>query len=350
MPVFAQMTIQQTLDAIGPGATMSWDPLLRTGAFNAGPDTAAFITGDPGEMSYILVNYRQVYSAPSPYLENNQLYFPTDFVSNLQRIFGRQNMVPGTIPQAQSQAPSQQVPGTTEGTNEEAFHISAIIIDPGHGGKDPGAKGKHSIEGKTVEAVEKNIVLEVSLRLEKLLKAAYPGKKILMTRRDDSFPSLEERVDIANNVPIAGNEAIIYISVHANASLNEKANGFEVWYLRSDYKRNLVNPDDYADRPELIPIMNDMLDAEFNNESDVIARSILSRYAEEMKDSMQNRGIKEEDWFVVRNSRMPAVLVELGFVTNQDDARIMTGEEGLNKMAKALYNGIGDFIKNFETQ
>jgi N-acetylmuramoyl-L-alanine amidase len=80
----------------------------------------------------------------------------------------------------------------------------------------------------------------------------------------------------------------------------------------------------------------------------MMAQAILGRIGEAVGDSMPSRGIKAEEWFVVRNARMPAVLVELGFVTNLQDARLMADQGHLRKLAEALYNGIADFIGTFE--
>ncbi|MDR2478438.1 MAG: N-acetylmuramoyl-L-alanine amidase, partial [Treponema sp.] len=79
-----------------------------------------------------------------------------------------------------------------------------------------------------------------------------------------------------------------------------------------------------------------------------MAQSILRSFDQELGNSMPSRGLKADEWFVVRNSRMPAVLVELGFVSNPQDAQIMTSEEGLRKMTGALYKGIVDFVSRFE--
>ncbi|MBO4731843.1 MAG: N-acetylmuramoyl-L-alanine amidase, partial [Spirochaetaceae bacterium] len=95
---------------------------------------------------------------------------------------------------------------------ESLFTVGAILIDPGHGGKDSGAVGKHTVDGKKFEIYEKDVVLKVSEELYKKLKKTYPDKKILMTRSDDTFLSLEERVEIANTVPLEAHEAILYVS------------------------------------------------------------------------------------------------------------------------------------------
>jgi N-acetylmuramoyl-L-alanine amidase len=185
--------------------------------------------------------------------------------------------------------------------------------------------------------------------LSELLRNAYPDKRVLMTRTGDTYPSLEDRVNIANSVPLKDNEAIIYVSVHANASLNKTARGFEVWYLTPEYRRDLIDKNKFADSAEVIPILNAMLEEEFTTESTRMARFILSRFEETLGGSIPSRGLKAENWYVVRNARMPSVLVELGFVTNPQDAALMADAAYLKKFSESLYKGIADFVSEFES-
>jgi N-acetylmuramoyl-L-alanine amidase len=157
-----------------------------------------------------------------------------------------------------------------------------------------------------------------------------------------------DRVLIANSVPLKENEAIVFVSVHANASFKKEARGYEVWYLKPDYRRNVLDKSKYTGSKEVIPILNAMLEEEFTTESIMMAQSILKRLGEAVGKSMPSRGIKAEEWFVVRNARMPSVLVELGFVSNEQDTLLMADEGHLQKMAEALYNGVADFVTAFE--
>ncbi|MDR3275611.1 MAG: N-acetylmuramoyl-L-alanine amidase [Treponema sp.] len=325
----ADLSLDETLAQLNfprsDPAELRWDPLFGSGVLSIAGHEAAFSTAEAGGAGYLILDSRDLYTVPAPSLVNGNLYFPGVFVSTLREALE-----------------------TRIADESFQYKIAAIIIDPGHGGKDPGAIGEHQVDGQTLRAVEKDITLEVSRLLYERLRAAYPDKRILMTRTGDTYPSLDDRVAIANAVSLAENEAIIYISIHANASLNSSARGYEVWYLSSDYRRELVNRDQYADNPEIIPILNDMLEEEFTNESIAIAQAIIKRYGETLGAFMPSRGIKEEDWFVVRNARMPSVLIELGFVTNLEDALLLTGAEGLRQIVDALYKGIGDFISAFE--
>jgi N-acetylmuramoyl-L-alanine amidase len=231
------------------------------------------------------------------------------------------------------------------------FTVAAILIDPGHGGKDPGAIGEFGSGSGHFRILEKDVVLTVALDLFGRLKQRWPDKTIMITRDDDSFPSLEERVAMANNVKLGVNEAIIYVSIHANASFNRNASGFEVWYLNPEYRRTVVDDKKTAGMDSsVIPILNAMLEEEYTTESIFLAKAILDNLAASIGAVSPNRDIRAEEWFVVRNARMPSVLVEVGFVTNEAEARLLSQPTHLKKVGDGIYNGIVDFVGYFETR
>jgi N-acetylmuramoyl-L-alanine amidase len=204
------------------------------------------------------------------------------------------------------------------------------------------------IDGKQVRVVEKDITLKVSQDIHSRLTSSFPDKQILLTRNDDTYPTLENRVTIANSVPLKENEAILFISIHANASMNKNARGYEVWYLTPEYRRTVIDEEKYDDPVEIISIRNAMLEEEFTTESIMMAQFIMNRFKEQVGSRLPSRGIKAEEWFVVRNARMPSVLVELGFVTNEEDARLMIDDTYLKNFSEAIYTGIRDFVTMFE--
>jgi N-acetylmuramoyl-L-alanine amidase len=305
-------------------AELRWDPFFRSGFLSAGEHYAAFISGAPGETGPVLFDNREISSLPLPFIDEGTLKFPEIFVSQVKGVFTRYVQ-----------------------DDQSRLRIAAIIVDPGHGGKDSGAIGEHVIQGKPFKSVEKDIVLKVSRLLHESLVSAFPDKRILLTREGDTFPSLEQRVDLANAVPLKENEAIIYISIHANASQNKQARGYEVWYLPQDYRRNLLDKSKYEDSA-VFSIENALLEEEFTTESILMAGSILRRIGESVGEQIPSRGLKAEKWFVVRNARMPSVLVELGFVTNETDALLMNDDGYLQKLSEAVYKGIIDFVALFE--
>jgi N-acetylmuramoyl-L-alanine amidase len=307
------------------GAEFHWDPFFQKGIFSLAGHNAAFYAGQAGDTGLLMIDSGEFFTVPLPYLEGGNIWFPETFITAAKNVFSR-NLE----------------------DDRSRFRIAAIIVDPGHGGKDSGAVGTFTIQGKPLRSVEKDITLKVSRELHSLLSTAYPDKRVLLTRTGDTYPTLEDRVAIANSVPLRENEAIVFISIHANASFNKQARGYEVWYLSPDYRRNVLDRSKVTGSAEVIPILNAMLEEEFTTESIMMAQSILRRFGEAVGASMPSRGIKAEEWFVVRNARMPSVLVELGFVTNEADALLMADESYLKKVSEALYKGIIDFVSTFE--
>ncbi len=233
----------------------------------------------------------------------------------------------------------------------DLMRIKAIIIDPGHGGKDPGAIGSYNDGENQIQLREKDIVLSVAKDVADKLKKIYRDKEIILTRSVDEFITLEQRTEIANKIVLKDNESIIFVSVHANASLNSKAKGFEVWYLPPEYRRELLNQSILDSEPsDVVPILNTMLEEEITVESILLAQSIQKGLNQSVGSFIADRGLKEESWFVVRNAKMPAVLVELGFITNQEEAVILGDKRYLKKISEGIYNGISGFINHFEMQ
>ena len=201
--------------------------------------------------------------------------------------------------------------------------------------------------GKNVTIQEKDITLKVSKMLAERLKAAYPGKQIILTRSTDKFLTLGERTDIANGVKVGENEAVLFISVHVNSSLNKTSSGYEVWYLSPGYRRTVLDKSS-TDDSSLFPILNSMLEEEYTTESIMIAKFIMDGLQSQIGDQSKARGIKAEEWFVVKNSNMPSVLIELGFVSNEKEALLLNNDTYLKKAALGIYNGIAAFITHFE--
>jgi len=325
------LTLDETLNTLsgvskGESAQFRWDPLLQNGVFNLGDHFGAFSTAAAkGENGFLVFNNRELFNVPLPYNENGKLEFPENFVITLKDAF------------------------TKSFENDSSrFRITTIIIDPGHGGKDPGATARQNINGKMEQVAEKDIVLKSGQILRDLLNQTYPDKKIIMTRDTDIYLTLDQRAEMANAVPVKDNEAVIFISIHVNSSLNANARGYEVWHITSNYRRSLLDSSKHNYSPDITVILNAMMEEEFTTESIILANSILGGLDKEFGSSVPSRGRKANDWFVVRNSRMPAVLVELGFVSNRNDALLMTGDDGLQKLTMALYNGIKNFIGIFE--
>jgi len=299
------------------GVQVQWDPLTESIILHRDGHFAHLRPDHP----LLLLDYTKAELVDPPVHTNRGIFFTSKLADRLEGFF--------------ADIPFQPM-----------YRVGAILIDPGHGGRDPGAIGRTTINGKTVAVKEKDVVLQVALDLHQRLTQSYPDKRILLTRTGDTFPSLEQRVDMANSVKLAPHEAILFISIHVNAAFNTRSRGFEVWYLSPDYRRTVIDP---ASTPSyLAPILNSMMEEEFTTESILIAKSILDGLDRQIGQQSPNRGLKAAQWFVVRNARMPSVLVELGFVSNTDEARLLASDEYLRRSALGIYNGITSFINHFE--
>jgi N-acetylmuramoyl-L-alanine amidase len=322
-PSAADFSLDQTLAVLA--AELRWDPLFRAGILRAEGRSVAFQTGEPGSEGFVLLDNREVLRLPAPYLAGGALFFPGGFVTQIKR----------TLDVMEEQSLSR-------------MRIAAIVVDPGHGGKDQGASATHNVGGRRFTLVEKDLTLKVSRSLHAMLRSAYPDKQILLTRTGDTYPTLDDRVAIAKSVPLLDNEAVIYVSIHANASFAKTARGYEVWYLSPEYRRILIDEASRGESAEVLHILNDMMEEEFTTESIVMANLILNQFKEILGSRSPSRGVKAEDWYVVRNARMPAILVEMGFVTNETEALLLADDAYLMDISQALYKGITQFVAIFE--
>ncbi len=305
------------------GAEFRWDPFRSIGELSSKGQTVVFKPGIP----FLLINYSDKTETVSVSRgDAGEILFSPEAAEIITDLFDMATPAAGSV-----------------------MKIKAIIIDPGHGGKDPGAIGRFQIDGEQVNLKEKDVVLSVATYVAERLKSTYSEKQIILTRSTDVFISLEQRTVIANSIELEENEAIIFVSVHANASLNPNANGFEVWYLPPEYRRDLLDDSTIeSELSDVVPILNTMLEEEITVESILLAQSIQKGLKISIGDKIEDRGLKEESWFVVRNAKMPAVLVELGFVTNKTEAVILRDESYLKKVGEGIYNGISSFINHFE--
>jgi N-acetylmuramoyl-L-alanine amidase len=292
-------------------------------------------------------------------IDDGMVLIPVEGVDVIiRRVFGkpvRWSYADGRFAVGPDAVSSQSVPiGTkqkrrTSETGGE-FDIQAIIIDPGHGGKDPGGVGRNGIK-------EKDIVLDVSLALYEELRRKFRDKKILITRETDVFLSLEERGRFANT--IGPDENALFISVHANASFDMDTQGFETYYLSlspiDEEARKVAsmensvltfeydNYDDY-----LVEIINRIVDIEYRRESMRLASYIQKQLKTVIGKESVDRGVKSAFFYVLKSSKMPGALVEIGFVTNGEESMKMLQGEYQKKIARGITEGISDFISEFK--
>ncbi len=300
-------------------AVLYWDTMTNSGLIQKNGHSAGFQLND----QLMIIDYSQLTICEAPYKKDGVVYVSASFTERLAELWD------------------------SPATQGSFFRVGAILIDAGHGGKDPGAVKEQTIKGKKVKVQEKDITLSAAKELYAKLRQRYPDKNILLTRSDDRYLSLEERVEIANSVKLKENEAILFVSVHVNSNFKPDANGYEVWYLSPGYRRTVLSEEQKKDA-ELFPILNSMMEEEYTTESILIAKYILEGMKNALGPNFTSRGIRQEEWFVVRNANMPSVLIELGFLTNQREAEAMVTPEYLNKYVTGIYNGLTSFVTHFE--
>lgn len=221
--------------------------------------------------------------------------------------------------------------------------IKKIVVDAGHGGKDPGATGRSGLR-------EKDVNLDVAKRLIKLLRSK--GVEVILTRSVDKFISLDKRVEIANN-----SGADLFVSVHSNANRVKSLNGFEVYYVSpsvGDSKRayatakaTTINLDNCAllnNSLDLKATVWDMVYTFCRAEAIELSRSICRS----MDSSMDARilGIKGARFAVLKGAKIPAILIEMGFVSNLNEERKLKNSYYRQKLAEAILAGIQDYSRD----
>lgn len=306
------------------GLELQWDPLKDTATLRRGSSTVSLQEG----RELMILDFAALRRLPEPAL------FEAENVTRITpaAVRGVLDHLPPAPP-------------------EERRVIAGFFIDPGHGGKDPGTIGRHDIDGTVEVLQEKDLVLDAGLLLARLLRERYPDKEVLLSRSDDLYLTLEERTGKANALLAEPDETVIFISIHANASLNTRADGFEVWYLPPEYRReNLINAERVGVRdPEVLSILNTIREEEVTLESILLGRNVLAGLEAQVGELSPNRGLKEESWYVVRNARMPSILIELGFVTNRSEFLRLRERTYLNKLVDGIYTGITNFVRSFES-
>jgi N-acetylmuramoyl-L-alanine amidase len=225
--------------------------------------------------------------------------------------------------------------------------VSRIVIDAGHGGHDPGASASGLSEAE--------LVLDIALRLEKLL-LAQPGMEVILTRRSDDYLTLEDRTEIANR-----ENADLFLSIHANASANSAAQGVETYFLNFALnpqaeavaaRENAASGRTMNSLPSIIKAIT--LNSKLNESRD-FAGSIqraLVRGLRPGNKNLRDLGVKQAPFMVLIGAAMPSVLAEISFVTNPREARLLKTQSYRQRVAESLLAGITRYqqsLKKVET-
>ena len=216
-----------------------------------------------------------------------------------------------------------------------------IVIDPGHGGKDPGARGPGGLEEKTV-------VLQVAKELRQMLQKAFPTVRVVLTREQDVFLPLRERARIANRL-----QAGLFISLHLNAGQNHEASGIETWYLSfaaSERAKKVAareNRMSAAQISDLEVILRDLRENDRINQSASLAQLMQHALVVHMQRQyvdIQDRGVEGAPFAVLVHTEMPSILIELAFVSNPKDEVLLRGRTYQQALAYGVVEGIRRFL------
>ena len=226
--------------------------------------------------------------------------------------------------------------------------IKTIVIDAGHGGKDPGCHGS--------SAHEKHVCLAMALELGRKIKEAYPEIKVIFTRDKDVFVELDDRAKIANKA-----NADLFICIHAN-SASPSAYGTETYVLglhKTDAQAKIADrenstiylEDDKGEKYKDFDMSPDAIIARQLQLSVFLDQSII--FADKLQDEFKaigryNRGVKQAGFLVLYKTTMPSVLIETGFLTNKDEEKFLADEEGQQKMAGAMFTAFEKYKAGLE--
>jgi len=238
---------------------------------------------------------------------------------------------------------------SAEGASKEArerWTLDTVVIDPGHGGKDPGAQANG--------LSEKDLVLDVALKLGGYVEEKL-GINVVYTRKSDKFIELEERGHIANR---AG--AKLFVSIHINAAHTRSARGTETFFLgphKSEAARKVMerensvikyedNTQVYEDYDKEALVRQTLTQSAYMRQSEKLASLIEDQFKNRVH--RRSRGVHQAGFYVLWGASMPAVLVELGFLTNPSEARFLRSDRGQTYMASALFRAIRNYKQEYE--
>jgi N-acetylmuramoyl-L-alanine amidase len=237
--------------------------------------------------------------------------------------------------------------GGRERRQPDAEPLRLIVLDAGHGGHDPGATGPTGL-------MEKDVVLDVTRRVAKLVDSGL-GVGVALTRNSDVFIPLRERTNFANK-----RRADLFVSIHANAHPRAVSEGVEVYFLSSEasdkearqvaaLENGVIQLEAPGARQKgdlLKSILWDLAQSEFQQESSFMAETVLDSMTQSLR--LVPRGVKQAGFYVLGGAAMPAVLIEIGFMTNPREERMLANAEYREAIARAIYAGLAEYKRRHD--
>jgi len=234
----------------------------------------------------------------------------------------------------------------------DKWNFDVIVIDAGHGGKDPGAIGIDKLK-------EKEVTLAVALKLGEIIKKEMPDVSVVYTRKEDSFIDLYKRGKIANE-----NNGKLFISIHCNATKKKPTdvNGTEVYLLRpgrteeaidiAEMENSVIEYEDNPQRYEKLTdenfILVSMAHSAYMKYSEKFAELLHKEFDANLK--LKSRGVKQAGFYVLVGASMPSVLVETGFISNKDDAKFLKSAAGQKQVAESIFSAIKTYRSFYEKE
>ena len=328
----------------------SFDMISQKGRLYANQHTAAYAVG----LSVMLVDGHLYRSSRPVTRKAGRVLLPLDAAEYLIKCFHPEIELERRGGSLEIRIANWQEGDAQRDQEEERRdHIRFVVIDPGHGGKDPGAVGKGGIR-------EKDITLKVARALEKKIRAAYPDLRVILTRKDDRFVELAGRTALANRQLKKGENGI-FLSIHVNSSLSSKVSGYETFFLSQNptndearstaaLENNVIMLEDSRGeskgRDDVDYIEAIMITTQIQKESAMLADAIQRGMAKRNR-SFSSRGVKKADFFVLRGVLMPAALVEIGYISNRKEATMLTNREHQEAIARGISDGLGRLITQY---
>src|SRR5579859_7328545 len=243
-------------------------------------------------------------------------------------------------------APVPTRDGQSTLTRALGLKIGRIVIDAGHGGHDTGTIGPTGL-------MEKDLCLDVALRLGKIIQQRLPGADVVFTRSDDTFIPLEERTHIANEA-----KADMFISIHANSSQDSGARGIETYYLNlkgSDEAMEVAARENATSEEgihELQDLVKQIARTEKIDESKEFAEDVQDSLAKRIQKTakvVKNRGVRKAPFVVLIGADMPSILTEISFLSNPADEKLLKQPDYRQRVAEGLYQGVASYLQSMNS-